>query len=155
MEKPSSRYVSLRIPEQLATLLQRCAEIEERSVDEIVEELLGAGVKKYRFDTLEEWEDSRQMEEMDQLLHQFQRDNSFDPNAIPFDHQIIGLRQKLDALEKEIEAAAETRNDLEQLRFEILENLSLAEKEALERQLKERESLSRRWKDVCRRLKLG
>jgi len=152
-KEPNSKY-SVDVSERIFTLLSRFAEIDGRQIPEIVDSLLQPALEKYSSNTLEEWEEIREKEEMEQLLNEFQADNSFDPNRIPFDRQILGLRRKLDELAREIQQSSEQRPDLEKLRFSLLEELNFAEKEALEKQNNERNEKSRCWREACRKYPL-
>ena len=145
---------TIKISPQLHALLQRCSLIEAREIDEILESILGPYLKRYTHSTLEQWEEVREMEDSQQILQDFERNDNFNPNEIPFNSQILGLRRKLDDLEREIGSSQEPRTDLEQIRFTILEDLNYAEKEALQKQKDDYESLSKKWKSVCAKIPL-
>ncbi len=152
--KNTDTQQTIKVAPQLYTLLQRCSLIEAREIDEILETILSPYLKRYAHDTLEQWEEVREMEESQQILRDFERNNNFNPNDIPFNSQILGLRRKLDDLEREIGTSQEPRPDLEKIRFTILEDLNYAEKEALQKQKDDYESLSKKWKSVCAKIPL-
>ena len=150
--KNTDTQQTIKVAPQLYTLLQRCSLIEAREIDEILETILSPYLKRYTHDTLEQWEEVREIEEGYQILQDFERNNNFNPNEIPFNSQILGLRRKLDDLEREIDSSQKPRPDLEQIRFSILEDLNYAEKEALQKQKDDYESLSKKWKSVCAKI---
>lgn len=149
MQKSPQKQNTITINYTLYQLLQRCAEIEERSVDDILHSLLMPYLRKYRHDTLEEWQEAREREEMEKMIRDFEADDGFDPNHIPFDTQVLAIRRKLDDLEREIQAGGKERPDLEKIRFSVLEDLNFAEQEALEKQQQEQARKSEKWQQVC------
>ena len=145
----------LRISRRLKLLLQRCAAIEQRSVDDILQSLLMPHLQRYSHDTMEEWQEVQEMEEMEQMIADFAKGGEFDPNRIPFETQILAIRKKLDDIAREIAGSEQPRTDLEELRFSLLEDLNFAEREALEKQQRQQSSQSKRWKNVCRKIPLA
>jgi hypothetical protein len=105
---------------------------------------------KYRFNRLEEWENAREMMGMENVMRDFDKNDNFDPNHIPFDTQIMGLRRKLDDLDREIKNSAVPSAELQELRFSLVEELSFAEAETLKKQRDNRAEQSEIWKRICR-----
>lgn len=145
---------SIRIDSRTHTLLKRCAAIEGKSMVQIVSEILSSTLKKYSFDTLEQWEQAREMQEITQVVQAFESDDGFNPQQIPFNTQILGLRRKLDDIDREIATSERPRPDLENLKYGIVEELNFAEKEALGQEQERYASLARKWEDVCREIVL-
>jgi len=145
---------SIKVDDTLYALLRRCIEIEARSLDEIVDSLLRPYLAKYSHNTLEDWEQAKEASEMDEMLRQFGEESGFDPNHIPFDRQILGIRRKLDELDREISSKSEADPELEKLRFSILEALNFAEKEALEKEQRARALKSKKWAEVCHKIRI-
>jgi len=111
-------------------------------------------LEKYSYDTLEQWEEVKEEKERERVLQDFEINDNFNPNEIPFNTQILGLRRKLDDLEREIRSNQTPRPDLEQLKFTLLEDLNYAEKEALQKHQDERMALHEKWKSVCAEIPL-
>ncbi len=155
MKKSRSQHVELTIDHQLNQLLQRCAAIEQRNVDDILRSLLMPHLRRYTHDTMEEWQEVQEREEMEQMMADFARNDGFDPNDIPFETQILAIRKKLDDIEREIRISDQPRPDLQELRFSLLKDLNFAERDALEKQRQEQASKSRRWESVCRKIPLA
>lgn len=145
---------TINIDYRLGQLLRRCSAIENRDAGEIVATLLTPYLQKYIHPTLEEWELARDTAEITQAVAELESGDGFDPNSIPFDTQILGIRRKLDDLQREIAASDSPRPDLEELRFNLLEDLNFAEKEALQKKQEERRLLSAKWQKTCDELPL-
>lgn len=139
----------------LYLLLHRCSLIEERPIDELLNSILTPYLDKYSYDTLEQWEEVKEKKERERVLQDFEINDNFNPNEIPFNTQILGLRRKLDDLEREIHSNQNPRPDLEQLKFTLLEDLNYAEKEALQKHQDERLALCKKWKSVCAEIPLS
>ncbi len=148
--------LNIKLDTELSQLLKRCSAIEKRTVSDIVNSLIQPYLVKYRFDSLEEWENAREMMEMEKLMTDFDKNDNFDPNHIPFDTQIIGLRRKLDDLDREIKnsGASTPSTELQKLRFSLVEELSFAETEALKKQRHTRTEHSETWKKTCTEIPL-
>lgn len=154
MKDRSVKQFSVEIDHGLGQLLKRCSAIEGRALGEIVSAVLTPYLQKYRYATLEEWELARDTAEISKAAVELETGDGFDPNSIPFDTQILGIRRKLDDLQREIEAGDRPRPDLEQLRFTLLEDLNFAEKEALQKKQEERRVLSAIWQQKCNEIPL-
>ncbi len=146
---------TVSVTPHLFKLLQRCSKIEMREINEIITSLLGPYLEKYTYDTLEQWEEAKETLELQKMLGEFEVNDNFNPNEIPFNTQILGLRKKLYDIDREIETSKSTRPDLEHLKFTILEDLNYAEKEALQKQQDEHLTLSEKWKSVCSQIALS
>lgn len=153
-DSSDKQHSSIAISAQLFSLLQRCSHIEGREIDEILSSLLTPYLERYANDTLEQWEEVRDLQDREKILQDFERNDNFNPNEIPFNSQIFGLRRKLDDLDREIASNHTPRPDLEQLRFTLVEELNYAEKDALQKQRDEYLALSERWKSVCVKIPL-
>lgn len=145
---------NIEIEKQLYQLLKRCSSIEGRSIDDIVNSLLSPYLAKYKFNSLEEWEDAREMIEMENTVVDFQKNDNFDPNHIPFDVQIMGLRRKLDDLDREINNSVKPDPKLKELRFSFVEELNFAETETLKKQHVKRAEKVAIWKKTCEKIPL-
>ncbi len=153
-DSTDKQHSSIAISGKLFSLLQRCSHIEERGIDEILSSLLTPYLERYTNDTLEKWEEVRDLHEREKILRDFEINDNFNPNEIPFSSQILGLRRKLDELDREIASSHTSRPDLEQLRFTLVEELNYAEKDALQKQRDEYLALSERWRSVCTKIPL-
>lgn len=145
---------TIEIEKELYTLLQRSSLIEGRTISDIADSLLRPYLKKYRHNSLEEWESVQEMEEIEKVVASFQKNEGFDPNHIPFDTQIIGLRRKLDELDREIANNKSPDLKLKELRFSLIEELNFAEAETLKKQRHKRVEQSELWKTTCDRIPL-
>jgi hypothetical protein len=148
----TSPPANIDLDQDLSQLLKRCASIEGRTVSDIVNSLVRPYLVKYRFNSLEEWENAREMMEMENVMRDFDKNDNFDPNHIPFDTQIMGLRRKLDDLDREIKNSAVPSAELQELRFSLVEELSFAEAETLKKQRDNRAEQSEIWKRICKEI---
>jgi len=144
----------IELDPRIHTLLKRCEFIEGKSISDILTHRLLPYLQRYSHSSLAHWEEAEQREQMKNMLSQFEADNNFDPNHIPFDRQILGLRRNLDELEKEIAISPVPGQDLEKLRFKIIKDLNFAEKEALEREQQKRKDRALRWQEAVKKYPL-
>lgn len=145
---------SIEIEKDLYVLLQRCAEIEEKKIGDVIRSLLLPELQKYSHNSLEEWEQAEESMEMNKIVRDFTESAGFDPNHIPFDLQILGLRRKLDEIDRQIQTSVQPNLELEKLRFSIIEELNFAEQDALKKQQDERAKKILQWKEACRKFPL-
>lgn len=144
----------IEIEKELYQLLKRCSSIEGRPIGDIVDSLLSPYLAKFKFNSLEEWENAREMIEMKNTVVDFQKNDNFDPNHIPFDTQIMGLRRKLDDLDREINNSTTPDSKLKELRFSLVEELNFAEAETLKKQLDKRAKEIEIWQKTCEKIPL-
>ncbi len=88
--------------------------------------------------------------EMKNVMRDFDNNENFDPNHIPFNTQVIGLRRKLDDLDREIKNSTTSDDKLQELRFALVEQLSFAEAETLKKQRQKREEQIKIWQQTCK-----
>ncbi len=151
MDKPS---VNFKFDNDIFQLLRRCSSIEGRTIIDIVNSLVEPYLAKYRFNSLEEWESAREVMEMQNVMRDFDNNENFDPNHIPFDTQVIGLRRKLDELDREIKSSTTPDDKLQELRFSLVEQLNFAETETLKKQREKRVEQIKIWEQTCKDIPL-
>jgi len=142
-------HENIKIEKELYLLLKRCSSIEAREINDIINSLLSPYLTKYKFNSLEEWESAREIIEIENTVLDFEKNDNFDPNHIPFDIQIMGLRRKLDDLDREIHNSSTPDPTLKQLRFSLVEKLNFAEAETLKKQHAKRAEKIELWKKTC------
>ncbi len=154
MKKSSEDQTQIAVTTEIYQLLRRASAIQKTTIADIACKLLLPHIKKYRCNSLEEWETQRDMMEMEDIAEELASLGNFDPNHIPFNTQILGIRRKLDELDKVIKESDEQSAELEELRFSLQQNLNYAEKEALQKQRDKRAAESALWSKVCREIPL-
>jgi hypothetical protein len=145
---------NIEIDKELYLLLKRCSSIEAREINDIVNSLLSPYLAKYKFNSIEEWESAREMLEIESNVLDFEKNDNFDPNHIPFDTQIMGLRRKLDDLDREISNSPTPDPALKELRFSLVKQLNFAEAETLKKQHDKRAEKIALWKRTCEQITL-